>query len=495
MSALARGMRRTRVPHPHRLPAAAGLVLMLVGAAWTAAPALGQQPAQPQPVQTFPHQRHEGLFPLCTGCHQGIPTGDTTSFFPSPQVCARCHNGSLVPPVNYTPPALRHTNLKFHHDIHPVLLQVAGDSALACEACHSQPGGTRMEVTANIQLSTCFSCHAHKATQHQVDAKCTTCHVPLARSGFSLSQIEAIKPPPDHAAKGFLAGGHGVEAAQNAARCATCHTRERCASCHVDADRTAIQEIPAAPEGMQLPPAKAHYPVPATHDNSGWITKHGAQASRTACATCHTRNDCQSCHLEPLPKQVASMPTRQQSTAPGVRVKERPPDSHSSMFFLKTHSTLAASDPKQCATCHVESFCVSCHDGPSTGGYHPAGFVAKHAAAAWGRDVECANCHNVTVFCRACHQESGLTAHGRLGPGYHDSEPLWLLRHGQAAREGLESCTSCHKQTDCTQCHSVLGAFKVSPHGRDFDAARAYQQNPRACSFCHIGNPLDGGGG
>jgi hypothetical protein len=71
---------------------------------------------------------------------------------------------------------------------------------------------------------------------------------------------------------------------------------------------------------------------------------------------------------------------------------------------------------------------------------------------------------------------------------------MWLLRHGQAARQNLETCASCHTQRDCTQCHGVLGAFKVNPHGRDFDAAAAWQRNPRSCFGCHVKNPLQGGG-
>jgi hypothetical protein len=81
---------------------------------------------------------------------------------------------------------------------------------------------------------------------------------------------------------------------------------------------------------------------------------------------------------------------------------------------------------------------------------------------------------------------------GRLGTGFHDAEPLWLLRHGQAARQGLESCASCHEQNQCMQCHSTLGAFKVSPHGPDFDARRAQKRNAAICLACHITDPLTG---
>lgn len=82
---------------------------------------------------------------------------------------------------------------------------------------------------------------------------------------------------------------------------------------------------------------------------------------------------------------------------------------------------------------------------------------------------------------------------GRLGPGFHDAEPLWLLRHGQAARQALESCASCHGQNECMQCHSVLGAFKVNPHGPGFDARRAQKRNAAICLVCHITDPLAGG--
>ncbi|MCA9764519.1 MAG: hypothetical protein KC544_15470, partial [Gemmatimonadetes bacterium] len=277
----------------------------------------------------------------------------------------------------------------------------------------------------------------------------------------------------------------------DAARCATCHTQERCASCHVDAERPEIERIPAAPATMELPVAVAHYNRPATHVDPAWLGEHGGRVSRTACATCHTSDDCMSCHVE-QPPAAALLPSRDQTAAPGVRLTAHAPDNHDSRFFLEVHGTLAAASAQTCATCHEESFCVSCHDGPAGGGYHPPNFVARHTAPAFGRDTDCANCHNTQAFCLECHQQSGLTSFGRSGPGYHDGGPFWLIRHGQAARQNLESCASCHEQTDCTRCHGALGAFKVSPHAPDFDAAAAWARSPRTCLACHVGNPLTG---
>ncbi|HUH12594.1 MAG TPA: hypothetical protein VMK65_05770, partial [Longimicrobiales bacterium] len=104
--------------------------------------------------------------------------------------------------------------------------------------------------------------------------------------------------------------------------------------------------------------------------------------------------------------------------------------------------------------------------------------------------LECSNCHDTQAFCRACHTQAGMTSTGRLGSGFHDAEPLWLLRHGQGARQGLESCASCHAQRDCMQCHSELGAFRISPHGKDFDPERFRGRNQQICFACHITDPF-----
>jgi len=213
----------------------------------------------------FPHETHQRLFPLCTGCHEGIPTGDAATMYPSPEVCARCHNGTDQQRVGWTGAAARVNNLKFQHDVHAAIREGMEDPAQPCQACHVPEGGQRMAVSDQIQMGTCLSCHAHQANEHQVDADCATCHVPLAQSGFSESRIEAIQPPSDHQSATFMAGGHGQAAGANIARCATCHTQDRCVSCHVDTDRPEIAAMAPAPADMELPEAVAHYSVPATH--------------------------------------------------------------------------------------------------------------------------------------------------------------------------------------------------------------------------------------
>lgn len=441
---------------------------------------------------TFPHAYHQGLFPLCTGCHEGIPSGDRTAFYPGPDVCAGCHDGDVMDLVAWKEPSPRVDNVAFSHDVHASYLEDFGDPAQPCQACHVPQGKPRMAVSAQVQVGTCISCHAHEAKDHQVDAACATCHVPLAESGFARTRIEAFETPADHLGEAFLAGGHGLAAGENLARCATCHTADRCVGCHVDTDRPEITRMAFAPEGMDLPPAKARYNVPASHAGDAWMGEHGAQASRSACATCHAVEDCTACHIKPYPAALAVLPSRADVVAPGAGVLPHAPASHESFFFMEIHPVLAAGETTSCATCHVESFCVDCHDGPVGGGYHPAGFVGRHAADAFGRETECASCHDTQVFCRECHVQVGLASVGRLGPGYHEGGAVWLLRHGQAARQNLESCTTCHKQNDCTQCHGVLGAFKISPHTKSFDAERAWERSPRTCIACHIRNPLEG---
>jgi hypothetical protein len=57
------------------------------------------------------------------------------------------------------------------------------------------------------------------------------------------------------------------------------------------------------------------------------------------------------------------------------------------------------------------------------------------------------------------------------GSGFHDAKQAFSLNHGQAARQNLESCVSCHAERDCLTCHSSLGGRRFNPHGPGFDGA------------------------
>lgn len=531
----------------------------------------------------FPHGEHAGLFALCTGCHGGIGRGDSARFYPEPGSCANCHDGEQQDRVQWSGPAPRTGNLTFDHAHHAEELEREGEAAASCESCHAPSGEDRMAVTTRAVPDRCLSCHEHEADDHYADASCSTCHVPLAETGFGRGRIAGLPEPADHGREAFLAEVHGESAERPTATCRTCHARERCTSCHVEGqEREAVAAIPAAPADMDLPPMAARYPVPETHRSGDWLELHAARARPGQCSTCHTRQSCASCHRGAPSPEVARLPDRRRTTAPGVEIERRAPVSHRRRDFPTEHGDLAGADPTSCASCHSESTCADCHAGPAAsldgrrvedgtpprralpavaapagksgagygpgpggwiargrtagadtvdddttsvdttfadttageaagartgsgwpgppirseaGGFHPENFMERHSAAAYGNRMECSSCHDTGAFCRECHARAGMGSAGRIESGFHDAQPIWLLRHGQAARQSLESCASCHRQRDCIQCHSTTGAFSVSPHGPDFDARRYADRNRQVCLACHLSDPLGGGPG
>jgi hypothetical protein len=498
--------------------------------------ALGASGAYFTQQQGFPHAEHENLFPLCEGCHLGVEAGDSAAFYPEPALCGRCHDGEQADRVDWRGPTREIDNVRFDHAHHA--REVARDGEpLACESCHAEAGAEWMHVDKAL-AGNCLSCHAHEATEHFADAECSTCHVPLAQTAFAAERVLELPIPPSHQQDDFLAQGHGTLAEPEVAGCSTCHTRERCTSCHVNAASVAtIAAIPPAPPTMSVPRWTASYPVPASHLSPSWTEKHGPSASVASCSTCHTREDCETCHRASQSRVVADLARRRDVEAPGVvGMVLVAPSSHAAPSFVRAHGTLAATSVSSCMMCHTPDSCAECHDRtaladvfpPYASGdamsagdatrreasasvadtvrrvrrfanrdsrFHPPTFLLRHSSSAYGRRLECANCHDVRVFCRDCHTQSGLSTAGgtgRLQGAFHDAEPAWLLRHARAARQGLESCTACHTQRDCLQCHSQLGAFRINPHGDGFDARRAQQRNAVICFACHLADPLEG---
>jgi hypothetical protein len=449
----------------------------------------------------FDHVQHRELFPSCTGCHAGA-TDTTASIYPRVNDCTACHDGTVEKRVSWTPPAGPHPGtLRFTHGRHAaeVVHRAGNDSVLACAACHNQPGADRMRVSRAV-VSNCLGCHGVRTAHLSApDTACATCHLPLVRAvSLSRSEVAGFEAPDSHRNPDFAGRAHGKLAragrGEVAASCATCHARDFCAECHVNAPEVpAIQALGADPRSLAL---EAKLEAPPSHHRDDFLQRHGGQAGRDAgaCVTCHTRESCLACHSG-SPAAAQALPVAAPGRGPGARITRQRPPSHG-LDFSELHAGPASARPQSCVGCHARSECLECHrPDPATAapGYHPAGFLSTHPSAAYSRESSCADCHNQAQFCTTCHLNSGLVSSGRLrGTGYHDAKQAFLLNHGQAARQNLESCVSCHSERDCLTCHSAQGSRRFNPHGPGFDPATLRRKAPSMCTACHgatIPNP------
>ena len=266
--------------------------------------------------------------------------------------------------------------------------------------------------------------------------------------------------------------------------CATCHGVASpdgsaypdpvfCSSCHNGT---------VAPEVGWTPPAER-----VSHNLR---FEHGTHidAAENECADCHVEpgsgsgviklaivESCQDCHEQ---TSVAMSSSPWHGTG-----------------WVNSHAADAAASPQACASCHVRQDCLDCHmPGAASGapGYHRADFLAGHATAAYSRETSCYDCHNAGAFCASCHQQAGLVAGSGTGTVFHDASSSFVTNHGQAARQGLESCISCHTESDCVRCHSASTA-RINPHGPNWEGDDLQEKNPRMCILCHGSSIPEGG--
>lgn len=503
----------------------------VVGAMFLFAAPRRDMDAQASSVR-FPHDTHEKLFPQCSGCHAGIPTGTIATSFPDSALCGQCHNGRDSKRVSWVSPQRTASNLRFSHVAHR---QQAGAAAATCQTCHATPNAKWMHV-GRATPAQCQSCHTHQTSGHlDAESRCESCHVPLVNAtGLSAARIAAFPSPSSHQRDDF-AKRHG---ATPTAQCATCHARESCAQCHVNTASFA-QAFALAPDArvatlILMSGKLATYGIPATHAVASFRTAHGAMARANiqSCANCHARASCLACHTGPGGAEiVAQVPLAEPGGAPGAKLKSNAHLTTRAMpwrltpndpvpagalaigrakiqrgttkdttpravvhpeGYSRNHGVQASVAQPSCDGCHTRSYCAECHAGESSRRFHPINFVGRHAPDAWGREVDCQQCHNREVFCRGCHLQVGLSSKGRSNVGYHSAVPLWTLQHGQAARQNLASCTTCHAQKDCMQCHAQTGRG-INPHGPGFDAKRMWKANRLTCLRCHFKDPLTGG--
>ncbi|MFN0180249.1 MAG: hypothetical protein ACKVZ0_15725 [Gemmatimonadales bacterium] len=443
----------------------------------------------------FDHPQHAKLFPRCESCHLGADRAGA-DLMPPKVSCAECHDGTISKRVDWSPrPGPAPSNLRFDHQRHAKAAIQAKQPAPTCGSCH-QPDGAGWMTIARTTVAQCLTCHQlgdeHLAVS---DSACATCHLPLVEArSLPVERVKAFTAPLTHKSQNFnLPGGtgHGVQArgpgrVPVAASCATCHARDFCIVCHVDAPETpTIQALGLDPRSLAH---RAELKAPATHQAADFARRHGGTMGPKGerCATCHTKESCLTCHVTP-PSGRRALAAAGPGRGPGAQLTRTRPISHAA-DFSQQHAPAASSKPTSCAACHARSDCLDCHrPDPGRGsGFHPAGFATRHPAAAYARESSCNDCHNVQQFCVTCHAQAGTTSRATLGKvSYHDGKQSFLFGHGQAARQSLESCVSCHAERDCLTCHASQGGRRFNPHGPGFDPDRLRRKNPEMCRACH----------
>lgn len=467
----------------------AAIVLLLAGAAALAEP--------------FDHWQHRKLFLSCNDCHVGAK-GAGGPLFPAAADCATCHDGKVEKEVTWTPrTAPLPSNLRFAHDVHvraySTEKRVTADTAAACFQCHADKGSTEFMRVKRALVGNCLDCHEIDAAHYDApDSTCATCHLPLSEArAIPEATIAKWEAPKSHDAPDFQEK-HGGQAEGStidgqkfgvSPACATCHARDFCAACHVNAPEEPIIQA-LHPDRRSLAMKAEEMKAPASHVRNDFTLVHGRDLEGDAlkrCSVCHTGNSCQECHLVP-PSQVRLLPAAGPGRGTGAKVQRAEPENHG-RDFTDGHGPIADASPQSCAGCHTLEQCIECHrpNQATFAGYHPADYLSRHPVAAYSQEVSCQGCHNNGQFCQSCHIQAGLRSNGTLGTkgNFHDASPTFIAGHGQAARQSLESCVSCHSERDCLTCHSAVGGRRFNPHGPGWDAERVRKSNPQMCTACH----------
>lgn len=165
-----------------------------------------------------------------------------------------------------------------------------------------------------------------------------------------------------------------------------------------------------------------------------WMQRHShvARAQSQDCMDCHREQDCTSCHNE-----YAARP-----------YTVHPPN------YIVVHSMDARLDTANCTSCHqVETFCTTCHiqanvalippsQPPVRLAVHPPGWLdaahpGNHGVLARRNIADCASCHTETD-CITCHV--GINPHP---PDFRLDCAGWLKANPRP----------------CAQCHGNMAAL------------------------------------
>lgn len=168
--------------------------------------------------------------------------------------------------------------------------------------------------------------------------------------------------------------------------------------------------------------------------------------------------------------------------------------------WVRGHRTVASRAGHNCGECHKQSFCLDCHSGGGIDAKletdaarlnyipksHRSDFISIHPIKALDNPQSCTRCHD-QKYCNECHgrfPKGGMRIRSHLmGATGIDSSKFG--DHAIEARRNLQSCASCHPDGDvCIQCHS---SGQVRPHPKSWKAGNFRERTDgKVCRKCHL---------
>ncbi|MFH1538005.1 MAG: NapC/NirT family cytochrome c [bacterium] len=345
----------------------------------------------------------------------------------------------------------------FYHDIR-VAHQKHIAEGVSCAVCHNRVSHGENVAEKEIPEvgTTCRNCH----NDVRAASSCGVCHPGFREGKPSFATVDWEK-------------GHHFNAEEQKNECVRCHSRSFCYGCHV---------------------------TEAPHEAGFDHVKEFKDTNGELCNNCHDFGFCNDCHsIKKLHKSRAwnsaghSKFEEKLATCEGSQCHSQkycnecheknedvePLKDHDEKF-QQTHPLFAAENTPECGRCHIDHFCISCHQGDI---FHPEGWSNAHAlrmnelagGAEQTPDDRCSTCHSAD-FCAKCHNSEGLVQ--------VTHEKNWDRTHKKATESKTNLCNACHAVGDCNECHEHK---IVLPHDEKFigDHKQETKQLREPCLLCH----------
>ena len=232
---------------------------------------------------------------------------------------------------------------------------------------------------------------------------------------------------------------------------------------------------------------------------------------KAVCAECHevkAEDSCTSCHTDPKAASGWSKTKRITNFLHSTHKDELGDCSlcHGDKAKLD-EDPHKVGDHKTCGTCHQEQDidglkCAKCHQdfrfaglSKLSGFTHKNKFLEEHSAFAKTSANTCTQCHRES-FCNDCHsKKSGLKPSIKYPEAVgrnlvHRGD--WLTLHRIEAKTDESSCLKCHARKECSDCHQRTGVsgtadnpLKRHPAGWVKDHGDQARKNILSCASCH----------